>query len=470
MGTAVTADRVVQTASIVVVALVIATPAMAPPAHALTPPVVDNSLLPAAAAPVPPRPTVQVDPCTVPTGSTRDTTAGGLDRLGLEEVWRLSRGDGQLVAVIDTGVTPHHRLARVTPGGDYVSTGDGTQDCDGHGTMVAGIIAATPDLDDTISFSGIAPAADILSIRQSSTKFGPADDPSHDGVGDVVSMAMAVRTAADLGATVINISSIACAAGALDDGALGAALAYAVDTKDAVVVAAAGNAGGAGRCPRQAVDAELTWENTTVVASPAWYDDYVLTVGSVGPDDAPSDFSLPGPWVDVAAPGEQVVSLNPAGSGLVDELPVFGRPMPISGTSYAAPVVSGVAALLRARFPELTARQVMARIETTARSTAQGWNPVTGNGIVDPVAALSSQGAPRPVPPHSPPPVPDTADVPTTAARPPADDPAATTALIGAGVCAALLAGAVLIAGLRRSGGRSGERSGQDRVVGGQGG
>ena len=135
-------------------------------------------------------------------------------------------------------------------------TGDGTQDCDAHGTLVAGIIAAAPDLN---GFSGIAPDVTLISIRQSSAKFGLASDSSSSGVGDVDTMAAAVRTAADLGASVINISSVACVPveSALDDRALGAALAYAVDVKNAVVVAAAGNTGGAGQCPPQRAGSDL---------------------------------------------------------------------------------------------------------------------------------------------------------------------------------------------------------------------
>lgn len=107
-----------------------------------------------------------------------------------------------------------------------MSTGDGTQDCDAHGTLVAGIIAAAAD-SKSDGFSGIAPEATLISIRQSSAKFAPATDRSRSGVGDVDTMAKAVRTAADLGASVINISSVACVpvAAALDDRALGAALA-----------------------------------------------------------------------------------------------------------------------------------------------------------------------------------------------------------------------------------------------------
>jgi membrane-anchored mycosin MYCP len=123
--------------------------------------------------------------------------------------------------------------------------------------------------------------------------------------------------------------------------------------------------------------------------SPAWYDDYVLTVGSVDPQGAPSRFTLAGPWVDVAAPGEAVVSLDADGEGLVDTLPVLDTSMPIAGTSYAAPVVSGIAALVRARSPHLTARQVMQRITDTAHRPPSGWDPFVGHGVVDALAAVS---------------------------------------------------------------------------------
>jgi membrane-anchored mycosin MYCP len=116
-------------------------------------------------------------------------------------------------------------------------------------------------------------------------------------------------------------------------------------------------------------------------------------VGSVDADGKPSAFSLGGPWVDVAAPGEGIVSLDPDGEGLVSSLPASGDPTPISGTSYAAPVVSGIVALVRSRSPELTARQVMRRIEETSRRPAAGWDPVVGHGVVDALAAISGGSA-----------------------------------------------------------------------------
>ena len=375
-----------------------------PPAAAVTPPVVDMSILPKPAAPAPPQLTEQQGQCAADIDRTLNSAAEDpLTALGLEDVWPLTRGAGQTIAVIDTGVSRHRLLPHLIPGGDYVSTGDGTADCDGHGTLVAGIIGASPETDG--GFSGVAPDATIIAIRQSSNKFRAADDTSSIGFGDVDTLAMAVRTAADTGATVINLSTVAClsADDAFDDRALGAALAYAVDVKNAVVVAAAGNVGSGGQCPEQNPTTDPlrpgvpNWSDVNTVVTPGWYDDYVLTVGSVGHDGAPSPFSLAGPWVDVAAVGEGIVSLDADGEGLVDRLATSGGESPISGTSYAAPVVSGVVALLRSRSPELTARQVMQRIEDTARRPAAGWDPVVGHGTVDVVAAVSAgpESAPR---------------------------------------------------------------------------
>ena len=409
-----------------------------PAAHAVSPPQVDDRWLPKPALPAPPWPTVQREGCAALTdsGPGRSRVA---DLIDLPRVWQLTRGAGQRVAVIDTGVSRHRRLPGVVPGGDYVSTGDGTKDCDAHGTLVAGIIAAKAD-SRAGGFSGVAPEATVISIRQSSAKFSPAGDRSRTGVGDVETMAKAIRTAADLGASVINISSVACVpvASALDDRALGAALAYAVDVKNAVVVAAAGNSGGAGQCPSQRSGA--TWQTVTVVVSPAWYDDYVLTVGSVNAEGTPSAFTLAGPWVDVAATGEALTSLGSE---------------PVSGTSYAAPLVSGLAALIRARFPALTARQVMQRIVSTAHHPPAGWDPVVGNGTIDALAAVSTDTSP---PSNTPRPAP--APVPNATTPPPApsNSHARDTALRGAAVCLVALVAVLAIGAVRGRLGRSADR------------
>ena len=427
-----------------------------PAAAAVTPPPVDYSLLPKPGSPAPPHRTEQHGQCAASTTGTVDIVGKGqLAELDLPGLWQLTRGAGQTIAVIDTGVARHRLLPHLIPGGDYVSTGDGTEDCDGHGTIVAGIVGAAGDPHDANAFNGIAPDATIIGIRQSSNKFRAADDPSSAGFGDVDTLAMAVRTAADMGATVINVSSVAClpAQSALDDRALGAALSYAVDVKNVVVVAAAGNVGAAGQCADQnpaadpARPGQPNWEDVNVVVSPAWYDEYVLTVGSVGPDGAPSSFSLAGPWVDVAAPGEDVVSLDPDGEGLVDKLSSAGGEMPIAGTSYAAPVVTGIVALMRSRSPELTARQVMQRIEDAARRPPAGWDPVVGHGVVDAQAAVTGGRA-----------VPLDGNRPRRALSDPAsrasDDRAGQVAVRGAALCAggsiALVAMTALATRLRR--------------------
>ena len=447
-------SRALRCATVVVVAAL--SQCGVPAAGAVSPPPIDSSQLPGPAPPRPPQPTVQREICAVPSmtpDADRANASGQLSGLDLEQVWKLTRGAGQRIAVIDTGVSPHSRLPQTAAGGDYVFTGDGTQDCDGHGTAVAGIIAAATDPRHPDGFSGVAPGVSLISIRQSSTKFGAVADPSNSGFGDVGTMAQAVRTAADLGASVINISSVACipTGSTIDDRALGAALSYAVDVKNAVVVVAAGNTG-AGQCPAQSPQA--TWETATVVVSPAWYDDYVLTVGSVNARGEPSAFTLAGPWVDVAAPGEAVRSLSSSGNGLVNTFDKQNDSRPLCGTSYAAPVVSGLAALIRSRFPKLTARQVMQRIEATAHHPPGGWDPLVGAGVVDLLAAVSTDppASPAPLRPHTPvrvtpPPLPA-----------PAHHGSRDTAFIGAAICggvlAVMLATGALMARLRRAGGR----------------
>lgn len=422
--------RGVRAAAVIAVPLLIA-PHCAAPACAVTPPPIDDTLLPQPAPPAPPQPTRQREACSrnaaeLPSYSP-STLPKGSDR---EAIWRLTRGAGQRIAVIDTGVNPHPRLKDVVAGGDYVSDGDGRQDCDGHGTIVAAIIAAEPDPADPAAFSGLAPEATLITIRQASTKYGPVSDPSRDGFGDVRTLAMAVRTAADMGASVINISSVACSASIPKDGSLGAALSYAVDTKDAVIVAAAGNVGGAGQCPQQ-----NSSDHPTVVSSPAWYDDYVVAVGSVSPDGTPSPFSLAGPWVDLAAPGEQVLSMK-AEDGTAGTAP-------ISGTSYAGPVVSAAAALVRSRFPRLSARQVISRLEQTARRPARRTDLAVGSGVVDILAAVSDEitYAPR-----------ETAASAKPLVRQSGDSTPSRIAVIGAAVCLMFVTTTSVAIRLRRRG------------------
>ncbi len=222
-------------------------------------------------------------------------------------------------------------------------------------------------------------------------------------MGDEASLAAAVRRAVRLGSDVVNISSVHCSSDIADSSPDLEAAVRAAIASDVVVVAAAGNLGD--ECAEQNTPADPT----RTVATPADIDG-VLTVGSVAADGTPSDFSLAGEWVDLAAPGEALVSLDPqpGRGGEVGGITTTRGRSPINGTSFAASIVSGLVALVRARFPQLTAEQVVDRVTATAsRPSAPGGRDLAvGHGVVNPRLALTAVipaegSAGRPVTPSS---------------------------------------------------------------------
>jgi membrane-anchored mycosin MYCP len=251
---------------------------------------------------------------------------------------------------------------------------------------------------------GVAPHATIVSIRQSSRAYEPerpmpGDADAHRKAGTVATLAKAIVHAANMGVRVINISVTACvsAVAPLDQAALGAAVWYAATVKDAVIVAAAGNDGEDG-CVQNPVFNPLDpadprdWHQVKTISAPSWFVDYVLSVGAVDNTGAPIGKSLAGPWVGVAAPGVGIMGLAPQADGAVNAYPPTrpGEPdVPFWGTSFSAAYVSGVVALVRAKFPNLTAHQVINRIQQTAHNPPRGVDNKVGFGLVDPVAALT---------------------------------------------------------------------------------
>ncbi|MFL0181961.1 MULTISPECIES: type VII secretion-associated serine protease mycosin [unclassified Mycobacterium] len=407
------------------------------PALAITPPTVDPTVPPPSGAPGPVAAMEQRSECVssgLMPGSNLSSATAGQRMLDLPAAWQFSRGEGQTVAVIDTGVRPGPRLGAVDAGGDYIGTTDGLTDCDGHGTLVAGIVAGQPGDD---GFSGVAPAARLLSLRTASATISPrlgGDDPRTTRVvTDITALSRAIVHAADLGARVITISTTTClpADRNVDQTALGAALRYAAVEKDALIVAAAGDAGqtgsvgGGGEACESNPLTDLSrpqdprnWAGVTSLSVPSWWHPYVLSVASLSSSGRPSGFTMAGPWVGVAAPGEDIVSVsNREDGGLANALPGNqGRPVPLTGTGYAAGYVAGVAALVRGRYPDLNAMQVAHRIVSTAHNSARAPSDVVGAGMIDPVAALTwelppvADPAASPAKKISPPPAPQPED------------------------------------------------------------
>lgn len=263
---------------------------------------------------------------------------------------------------------------------------------------------AAPPPESSDGVAGVAPHATVISIRQSSRAYepenpGPGDIETRRKAGTVATLARAIVHAANLGAKVINVSVTACvpAADPLDQRAIGAAVWYAATVKDAVIVAAAGNEGEDGCVQNPAFNPLDTgdtrdWKSVKTVSSPSLFTDYVLSVGAVDNTGAPLNKSLAGPWVGTAAPGVAIMGLSPHNGAPVNAYPPI-RPgekdVPFWGTSFSAAYVSGVAALVRAKFPDLNAHQVINRILQTSHNPPRGVDNQVGYGVVDPVAALT---------------------------------------------------------------------------------
>ncbi|WP_219069795.1 type VII secretion-associated serine protease mycosin [Candidatus Mycobacterium methanotrophicum] len=283
-----------------------------------------------------------------------------------------------------------------------------------HGEQVISVDyprpTAPPPLDPppagpSDAFVGIAPDAELISIRQSSQAFslkdaytGDQDPQTRQKSDDIRTMARAIVHAADMGARVINISLVMCmsARSLIDEPDLGAAVRYAAVDKDAVIVAAAGDTSQRDCKENPLVDPlhpkdPRDWNAVTTVVTPSWFSDYVLTVGAVDSSGAPMDkLSVAGPWVSIAAPGTDVVGLSPRDNSLVNAIDGPDNSLLVpSGTSFSTAIVSGVAALVRAKYPHLSAHQIINRLIHTARAPARGVDNQIGYGVVDPVAALT---------------------------------------------------------------------------------
>jgi subtilisin family serine protease len=282
-----------------------------------------------------------------------------LDSLGVRAAWQATRGAGQTIAIIDTGIGsgPPEFQGAVAGGTDVSGLGSsdgrtpvGVVDSN-HGSWVASLAAARGTADGK-GMVGVAPEAKLLSI---SLGFG-----SSATVPFVEQVSNAIRWAVDHGATVINLSFTTNTLSW--DPLWDTAFEYAFDN-DVVVVVAAGNRG----------------SGTTRVGAPATIPG-VLTVGGVDPQgNASVEASTQGYTIGVSAPSEDLLGVS-----------ADGRIVQWSGTSGAAPIVAGIAALVRSAHPDLDVANVINRLIKTARPAA-GTDPLLyGAGIVDAAGAVSA--------------------------------------------------------------------------------
>ncbi|MGP4002272.1 type VII secretion-associated serine protease mycosin [Streptomyces sp. 8N706] len=296
--------------------------------------------------------------CNMPSDPIKGTP-WSLQRLLFDQMWADTKGEGVKVAVIDTGVDNQNIQLRraLGRGKDVIAKGNGTNDDVGHGTKVAGIIAARPDA--RTGFVGIAPEATIIPIRQN-------DNEKH---GTVPKMVSAIDYAIAQDVKIINISQ-----GTNTKLPPGSSLEKAIErarNNNILVVASAGNDGASG-------EAKDTY--------PAAFDG-VLGVAASDRNNERAPFSQPGEFVDVAAPGVDMVSTVPGDGHCVDQ-----------GTSFAAPYASGVAALIMAKHPDWTPTQVIWHMQKTADRVRPGKDINVGWGVVDPVAALTDNIEPTAAP------------------------------------------------------------------------
>ncbi len=332
--------------------------------------------------------------------AVRGTMAVTGEAIGADQVWRGLEGltgyDGRGIgiALIDSGVARLPAIRRrIVADVDFTTGGGAGEDAFGHGTHVAGIIAAGATDDPAIpeGYSGVAPGAHLVNLKVLDAEgVGTVSD-----VVEAIDWAIAHRTQFNI--RIINLSLGHPVFEPADDDPLCRAVQRAV-SNGIVVVAAAGNVG-------KTEDGKLVVGG---IDSPG-NSPYAITVGALNTkgtafrsDDVVATYSSRGPtlydWVlkpDVVAPGNKIVSLEAPGSAIIREYPALhqagqgaGAYMQMSGTSMSAAVVSGVAALVLQANPQLDPVEVKAALQLGATFIPETGLIACGAGSVDAITSV----------------------------------------------------------------------------------
>jgi subtilisin family serine protease len=340
-------------------------------------------------------------------GETGTVTEWWAAREGLPAAWDITRGEGARVAVIDTGVDGTHPdlAGKITATADFDDTaGDGpaTVDENGHGTHVASLACAEPD--NGIGIAGAGFGCNLLIAKSDLTEG---------------SVARALIWAADNGAEAINMSFGTDGSQPASD-VIVKALNYA-NAKGAVLVAAAADNATANKPIEEQGDPANVLQPTNTGADMSR--NLGLTVTAANARDARASFAGRGTQISMAAYGTYgpggsagILAAFPAqttelerGNDLMDQKPcrcrtTYGgdqRYAYLPGTSMSAPMVTGVAALMRHLNPDLPPADVVRILKETARRPAAAWSPELGWGILDAGAALAAARSVDAHPPSS---------------------------------------------------------------------
>ncbi|MFG1948923.1 S8 family serine peptidase [Nonomuraea sp. NPDC048826] len=302
-----------------------------------------------------------------------------LDALRVSDAWRITEGEGVLVAVLDTGVRASHPDLRgsVVQGPDLTGAVRTAGRWGQHGTAMASLIAghghaARDGSGDGVL--GVAPAAEVLSVRVTLENSDPLRNRRRAGGHDA--LARGIRYAVDRGAQVISMSLGGGSGSWEGSAAEEEAVQYAV-LHGVVLVASSGN------------DGHTTNRKNFPAAYPG-----VIAVGAVDRTLRPARFSNRQDYLSVVAPGVDIVTAAGAADYVVGD-----------GTSSAAAMVAGIAALIRSAYPELSPYHVRRAIERGTRRRPQGgYSTAYGHGVAN--AALALREAERLAGPTQAPPLP----------------------------------------------------------------
>jgi subtilisin family serine protease len=292
----------------------------------------------------------EVDRLMPAAGLTNDPMSGSewhLSKIGAPSAWAYSSGTGITIAILDTGVDGTHPdlAAKMVPGWNFYNNNSDTRDVNGHGTTVAGAAAAASN--NSIGVASVASGAQIMPIRIA--------DPS--AYASWSTVAQGITYAADHGARVVNLSFVGASASATIQQA-----ALYLRSKGGVLFVAAGNTGGADNTPQT---------------------DLMMVVGATMADDTRASWSTYGTFVDISAPGYNILTTVRGGSYAY-----------AWGTSLATPIVAGTAALILSKRPDFTPGQVDSTLMSSATDLGTAGRDIYfGAGRLDAGAALQQAAA-----------------------------------------------------------------------------